>query len=692
MSLTGEQQRNVFRMAAIIYGRSSNGVSLNKSYQRVIDDALYSCGRLSIPVTELIVYINREYGFLYSADEINDVVIKGRDADQRYYCYIDKNDIIISLTGEYKNKLSLVCGQKTLYEYIDEYLMSFDIEDIEKESSKAIILRFLYEMFTSNLEGYKLILQEKIDSIEVKSNNYTEKEKEIINNFLTWSDEGKDKAIYDLAGYSLEYCMMTNQKNTSLNIQNLKGKSFYIDTNIIYRALGLNSDNLKTRAHLFLSKFKEVGEFLVISQSTYLEFIDTIDYYIGKIGNSLRPRVQSKVISEFISEDSIFHYYHKWCIGRVNRDTSYFKDWIMSEFDSLCRKYEIIHDRNYPYNREERKDNINEYVSGIMQSDLEKQETSAEYDAENVLWIEEKRKGYGDDIYQVKAFLLSSDNKLRRWDYLRNTHRVPVVMSPNQWLNIILHYIERTADDYKSFVSFLTLNIRTAALPLDMLSAIVSGIAEVTSDIEQQQTLVKNFIERNTFDEIGKTSDDDLESEAKEFAKTELEKRIEELELKQKEQEQELAQTHKIIKDTQKTLSEVKKSSANKLRKIEQQRNEEWLAKETVEKDNALLRQTIDSNKLKTWKTIKIVIWIVVLLISIVLGVLIFIWKDESWNFMTTLVSWIDELGNTSAKQYGECLIGLPIVIVVYAINMIIDAIDVDNYKSLRLFWKSKKN
>ena len=78
MSLTGEQQRNVFRMAAIIYGRSSNGVSLNKSYQRVIDDALCCCGRLSIPMTELIVYINREYGFLYSADEINDVVIKGR--------------------------------------------------------------------------------------------------------------------------------------------------------------------------------------------------------------------------------------------------------------------------------------------------------------------------------------------------------------------------------------------------------------------------------------------------------------------------------------------------------------------------------------------------------------------------------------------------------------------------------------
>ncbi len=248
----------------------------------MIDDALYSCGRLSIPMTELIVYINREYGLLYSVEEIKDTVIKGRDADQKYYCYTENAETIISLTGEYKNKLSLVCSQKTLYEYIDEYLMSLETEDIKKEPSKDLILRFLYKMFTSNLEGYKLILQEKIDSIEVKSNNYTDKEKEIINNFLAWPDEGKDKAIYDLAGYSLEYCMMTNQKNTSLNVQNLKGKSFYIDTNVIYRALGLNSDNLKSRTHLFLSKFKEVGEFLIISQSTYLEFIDTIDYYIGK--------------------------------------------------------------------------------------------------------------------------------------------------------------------------------------------------------------------------------------------------------------------------------------------------------------------------------------------------------------------------------------------------------------------------
>ncbi len=188
---------------------------------------------------------------------------------------------------------------------------------------------------------------------------------------------------------------------------------------------------------------------------------------------------------------------------------------------------------------------------------------------------------------------------------MRNTHRVPIVMSPNQWLNIILHYIERTSDDYKSFVSFLTLNVRTDSLPLEMLSIIISGIAETTSDIEQQQTLVRNFIERNTFDVISKMSNDNLENEAKKFAKTELEKRIEELESKQKGQEQKLVQAHKTIKDTQNTLDEVNEE----LKNIECQRNEDRRAKEVAEEENARLRKTIDANKLKVWKTGKIILW-----------------------------------------------------------------------------------
>ena len=36
----------------------------------------------------------------------------------------------------------------------------------------------------------------------------------------------KDKAIFDLANYSLEYCIMTNSGNTEFSLDNLKNKFF----------------------------------------------------------------------------------------------------------------------------------------------------------------------------------------------------------------------------------------------------------------------------------------------------------------------------------------------------------------------------------------------------------------------------------------------------------------------------------
>ena len=479
---------------------------------------------------------------------------------------------------------------------------------MDLETTQALILHFLYEMFTTNLEGYKLLLQEKYDLI-TESTRYSEEEKTIINDFLNWPDEGKNKAVYDLAGYSLEYCMMTNKKDASLNVQNLKNKSFYIDTNIIYRAIGLNGDNLKRRADLFLSKFKEVGESLVISQSTYVEFADTIDYYIDKIDKSLRPRVNSKVISEFINEDSVFLYYYKWCIGRQNRDARFFRDWILSEFDSLRSKYEIGQEINYPYDKESRKEDIDNYTSSIHAFDTDKSITSAEYDAENVLWVEEKRKDNADDIFQSKAFLLSSDNMLRRWDYQRNSHRIPIVMSPSQWLNIILHYVERTTDDYRSFISFLTLNVRTEVWPIDMLSSIITGISEATSDIEQQQNLVRNFIERNTFDEMEKKTDEELEHIAEEYAKTELEKRIEVLEANQARNNKSLSETQEALAGTQKELETVKRASAEERTKLQSERDAETQQRIETEKENETLKQQIAHQSLKEWRVKKLVIW-----------------------------------------------------------------------------------
>lgn len=687
MSMTTEQQRNVFRMAAIVYGRSSKGVSLSKSYQKVVDDALFCCGRTKISLTDLIVYIKTNYGFLYTSKEIEGL-ITGRDASKKYHSYYEQNELMISLTAEYKNKLTFVCQEKTLYDYIDDY---FAQDSVSEGDERDLILRFLYDMFTSNVEGYKLILQEQYDAATAAT-NYSEEEKSIINGFLNWPDNSKNKAIFDLAGYSLEYCMMTNKKNTSLNTQNLKNKSFYIDTNILYRAIGLNGDNLKTRAELFLSKFKEVGEKLVISQSTYVEFVDSIDYYIDKIDDSMRPRINSNVLQEFIDEDSVFLYYCKWRVGRTRCETKYFRDWIMSEFDSVCTRYEITREIKYPYNQEQCEKEIEDLASSIYAHNPEKPKTSAQYDAENVLWVEEKRKGNGDDIYQAKAFLLSSDNSLRRWDYQRNTNRVPIVMSPSQWLGIILHYMERTSDDYQSFISFLTLTTRREVLPIEKLSLIITGISQTTSDIETQQSLVRNFIERKTFDEVESMSDDELEQSAEEFAKTALDSRIESLERMNKNSHQKLADARKNLHKKDRELNKAKKQSEEELAGIKESLEASNEGKNKLEKENSFLRAQIQKQKLNTWRGWKIAYGVVVALLAVVLCLMVYLWRDAEWNFMYKFVQCVDADKESVAHSLAQAIIVIPLSIIAYGGWMVVDACNVDEYdkKKCRFLWASK--
>ena len=365
----------------------------------------------------------------------------------------------------------------------------------------------------------------------------------------------------------------------------------------------------------------------------------------------------------------------------------------MSEFDTLRTKYEIEHDSNYPFDFEQKKKDIDDYVSSIHGYDPDKPITSAEYDAENVLWVEEKRKGCSDDIFQTKAFLLSSDNGLRRWDYQRNYHRVPIVMSPSQWLSIILHYVERTSDDYKSFISFLTMNVHTEVWPIEMLTSVISGIAEATNDIEQQQNLVRNFIERNTFDEVEKKSDKELEQEAERFAKTELEKRIETLEVNQAKSDKYLEETKQALAGTQKKLQAVKKASDEKIAKLRSEKEEEKRQRKEVDDENVNLKKQIVHQKFIWWRIKKIFIWSIILIVSVGLGLMILLWQNQPWNFMAKLVAFVDGLGESSASKIGKWIIGLPIVIVYYSCSMIIDAIDVDEFdeKRVRLFWKSKK-
>lgn len=667
------QQKNLFRLSAVLYAKTNDKISIKQIHRKIIEDALFCKGDSIISASALISYINSAYALLFSTREIEDIITSPHNKNKFIYSY-KNNEIHISLTEEYKNKLNLKSQDKNLVDFIDEFIC----EKGYNNEIKEMILHFFYAVFTSNLNGFKRLLNEGTNGLEI-GENYNTEEKIIINSFLQWENLDKDKAIFDLANYSLEYCIMTNSRNTEFSLDNLKNKNFYLDTNIIYRALGLNGQELKERTLLFLSKFKDVNENLLISYSTDHEFKDTIDYYIGKLTKYENPRIRSKVIYEFLDPDSIYQFYHQWSIGRSNRSVEYFRMYLLSEYDKLCKTYEIEIDSNFPYEEKKAKDLLEEYRSGINNYSDKKSLLSAEYDAKNILWVEERRKDKCTDIFDTKSYFLSSDKTLYNWDYTRQTHRIPVVMLATQWLNIILHYLERTNDDYRSFVCFLSMKINNPILSEDEIISIVSGISEIADDIETQRFLIKNYIETEAKGEMLVKDEEELEKSAKQYAESVLSIRILELEQGSKTNEEKLSNADRKIKDQDLKISklseEVKqmKSNVQKTSNANQEKDKEIIALKKAD--------------LRKWKILKVATFTIIAIFMIYIMYLMFEQKDWEYNYVWKLIQTFDKQKESVVSSVAEMIIVFPLTIFLYCSRMIYDAFNT-HIDSRRKFWR----
>lgn len=596
------QKKNIFRLSAILYSKTNNVVSNKSIVRKVIEDAIYCCGQEIISLSNLISYINSNYALLFSETEITKIVTDDKSKDRFIYSYKD-GELLISLTQSRKNKVTINCQQKTLIDYIEDYLNASNC-NVQRSEKRNIILQFLYNVFTSNIEVFKRLLNDGVQSLQALQ-DYSTSDRKLINEFLYWNNDHKNKAIFDLANYSLEYCMLTNSKNTNFQLQNLKNKNFYLDTNILYRAIGLNGEELKTRTLLFLSKFNSVQENLYISRSTKKEFEDTISFYIDKLGRKKGYKLNSKVILQYISKDSVLHAYHKWSLNRVNNSLEYFRLYLLAELDSLCKKYNIKKDDVYPYDAEKSEEILSKYKIEIQKSCTDKTSLTAEYDAQNILWVERKRGDCSNNLFDTKNYFLSSDKSLYFWDYSRIQSQIPVVMPPSQWIGIILRYIERTDDDYRSFISFLTMKTSEQNINTERIMSIIAGIDEITNDIEFQESLIKNYIESETVDGINQMSEEEIEQSSKSFAEKEFDKRIKSMQKENEEYAKKANQTAETISKQEKDICSLKNQIS--------QLNESIKNKESAL--HSEMEIELNKYRLYHWRLKKISFWLAILLI-----------------------------------------------------------------------------
>ena len=222
-----ENKNQLFRLAAVLYADNNYEVAPKTIHRKIIESVLLECGSREYSVHQIIDFIQNRYNITFEEDALTEIVTSKKE--EGFHTNFKSGNLFVCLTEKRKQTLESKISNKTIEYFIGEFQKEFS-PLVAKSDSKEIIHRFLYELFSTNTSSFQKLIDNKKDLsglINLESANYTEKEKEIINHFLQWDNNDKNKAIFDISSYALEYCMLTNKNGgSSIHLANLKTRIF----------------------------------------------------------------------------------------------------------------------------------------------------------------------------------------------------------------------------------------------------------------------------------------------------------------------------------------------------------------------------------------------------------------------------------------------------------------------------------
>ena len=614
---------------------------------QIIKCMFVATGNDYLTKSEIISKLLEIYKYHISEDEIDNIFRKTKGVFQT----ITKDDEkAVCLTYAAYSECE-EAQKNNIDSFIDAFIAEKEIGEPEK--CKSAIHVYLYELTTTNINSYRVLLAGKdgtqftSSELSVDVSSLSDAERQLVHDFLEWDNIAKNAALGNLVYCCLEYCLLINGDSPNNLLKGfIRRREIYLDTNVIFRALGINGVSRQNVVMTFLRKCKQAKLKLLISHATKTEFFDTIGYYTSQMEQYPRGDIYSGAYEQ-IADYSIFTFYENWRQEHSKMSLKYFVTHIKSLYLKLIKDFGIEDDVKIPgtiYHSGEFKDVRNRYSASIKNV---KQGIKADYladdyhysnrdshDATVVRYIELLR----EKVEDKDIFLASSDRALRLWDMNRLDGEYPVVVYPSQLFLVLLKTCGRSDNDYDSFVSFINIRPSSKRVSPENAHIILSGISSITEDITTQEHLVEAVFS-DDFQNVIKnsTSDMDLYEKVQRISQNYLDE-----ELRKKESAIVALQADVSRYDIEeKILRDKIDEKDNRLeegnRTIKQQ-NETILQKQKQINSHAE-RKTLPLYVGKTYVTPLLLTLLTLAFLMFI--VLQFVCKDEPWNFAVLFFEWV---------------------------------------------------
>jgi len=413
-------------------------------------------------------------------------------------------------------------------------------------------------------------------------------------------------------------------KNCSALIRNqFKDCKLYLDTNFIYRLLGLNGSILQKAAERAIKIAQDLEFVLIVSARTVEEWQVSIKLAVKNLKRTHLPSPElAQVGADYTTEkDLTTAYWREYAKTKISIDDFFA---LYQRIEDLLKEYDIrISDTLCDRIKDDPQ--LKDEISKLnLATDYIKPSEVAEHDAFHRLLILRLRgKSLPETFIDTKVWFLTCDTLLPKYDRMarKNPDEIPFCILANQWIQTMRPFLPRTQDFDETFVDLFTSPyLRTYGhLPSNIAQTILGRITQFEK--HSPELAVKVLTNVHLTKKLSQTENEEIIIESIDNATAEAAEEFREERDKYREQ----------FEDTKKKKDEIEKHLTEEKSQREKERTDfEEKIKETV---NAL-EEKIKQERYARLKLEKKMKWVPTYLIWIVIGVVtVFIpWRDlYSW-------------------------------------------------------------
>lgn len=507
------QVQNYLRLALVL--SDNNAQTLKKNLERMIALVIYDSNKekeelnqnfkgsngqkYGLEISDIISRLKNTYGLEFSDNEVIGTIRSnsGKTIIRIPNSRPPRYNITPSERSRIDNKVDDSTFDKLIDEFLDYESNSSSIDKIDETDLEAatenisiiehgnnivdkksdfsnedhmkfknLLYQYFYALFNSNASVMQSFLGRGYDLIKLSDTNFNDAQKRIINSFLYWKNPEKDKFVFQMVSCCFDYCVMTAGKTTRSYSQVFNQKVFYLDTNVVFRLMGLNRENRRRVIDAFINKCIEVGITIKVTNFTIDEINKTIDYHVNNIqgvlsGNRPIDRNIAKYYVFGYCNQGFYEAYDEWCMDQANTigDYASFKKYLRRKASNIINCFKRTTCESYK-EKQEYEPLVQSLLNYKQKNGRNSYEESAKVDVNNYLLVRDINARAGSTTFlDTHHYVISTDHVFGDWARELRPGTVPIVVLPSVWYSIILQYAGRNTDDYTAFTRFLNFSL-----------------------------------------------------------------------------------------------------------------------------------------------------------------------------------------------------------------------------------------